>query len=129
MRLINLSSNNNFSSEIFWERRDWNLGLLGEKQVCYLFATHYAGPLKYVIYVFVSDLCIRRLQQGVHVAVLPVVPQPVALGSANASVVQVRCHHIAGTLGLHTGKNKNFKLSVQLVTGVRVQCSLHGVKA
>ena len=38
MSLINLSIIDNFSSEIFWECCESNLGLLGEKQVGYLCA-------------------------------------------------------------------------------------------
>ena len=45
-QLINHSNINNFSSEIFWECKDSNPGLLGEKQVCYLCAME---PLPSVI--------------------------------------------------------------------------------
>ena len=42
--LINLSNIENFSSEFFWERCKSNPGLLGEKQVCYLYAMQPFNP-------------------------------------------------------------------------------------
>ena len=52
---------------------------------------------------FLLDVHLRRLQQGVHLAVLPLVFVPLAPRAAISSPYQVRGHHIASAVEFYPG--------------------------
>jgi hypothetical protein len=65
--------------------------------------THYC--LFSVFYFTFPDIRLCRLQQGVHVAVLPVVLVALAARSSFNCTHQIRSDHFPSSLGLYSGYN------------------------